>query len=146
MGIRQRRERERQQPRQGILLAARDIAAQEGWQAVTMRKVADRIEYSPPTIYEHFPSKEAILSDLMRQGFRLLLVELQTVHAAAHDSEAALLAMARVYWNFAWEYPELYQVMHGLDGVPFCSDEAAANDLLDEADLVDDVRPYRRWA
>ena len=57
--------------KQAILAAARDIAAQEGWQAVTIRKVADRIEYSPPMIYEHFENKDAVLLELMREGFRL---------------------------------------------------------------------------
>jgi AcrR family transcriptional regulator len=50
MGSQQRRERERQAIRQSILSAARQIAIEEGWQAVTTRKVADRIEYSQPTI------------------------------------------------------------------------------------------------
>jgi AcrR family transcriptional regulator len=57
--------------KQAILAAARDIAAQEGWQAVTIRKVADRIEYSRPMIYEHFENKDAVLLELMREGFRL---------------------------------------------------------------------------
>ena len=60
MGIKQRRERERQEIRQSILCAAREIAAEEGWQAVTTRKVAERIEYSQSTIYEYFENKEAI--------------------------------------------------------------------------------------
>jgi Bacterial regulatory proteins, tetR family len=51
MGIKQHRERERQEIRQRILSAAREIAAEEGWQAVTTRKVAERIEYSQSTIY-----------------------------------------------------------------------------------------------
>ena len=50
MGTKQRREREKQEVREGILAGAREIALQEGWQAVTIRKVAERIEYSPPTM------------------------------------------------------------------------------------------------
>ena len=69
MGTKQRREREKQEVREGILAGAREIALQEGWQAVTIRKVAERIEYSPPTIYEYFENKEAILLELLRQGF-----------------------------------------------------------------------------
>ena len=64
MGIKERRDRERQEIKQAILTAAREIAAVEGWQSVTIRKVAERIEYSPPTIYEHFANKEAILLEL----------------------------------------------------------------------------------
>ena len=73
MGIKERRDRERQELKQAILEAAREIAAREGWQAVTIRKVADRIEYSPPTIYEHFANKEAILIELEESLLRRLL-------------------------------------------------------------------------
>ncbi len=119
MGTKERRDRERQELRQAILTASRDIAAQEGWQSVSIRKVAERIEYSPPTIYEHFASKEALLVELMREGFRLLMERVQAGNSAAASSEARIMAVARAYWEFAWDYPELYQVMHGLGGVPF---------------------------
>jgi len=122
MGTKERRDRERQELRQAILIASRDIAAHEGWQSVSMRKVAERIEYSPPTIYEHFTSKEALLQELMREGFRLLMERVQAGNSTAAAPEARIMAVARAYWDFAWDYPELYQVMHGLGGVPFCFD------------------------
>jgi AcrR family transcriptional regulator len=128
-----RRERERQVLRQAILHAALAIAAEEGgWQAVTIRKVAERIEYSPPTIYEHFASKEAMLFELMRNGFQQLLDELRSARAAHPDPQATLLRMARVYWDFAFGSPELYQVMMGLDGVPFYGD----GETSDEQDIA----------
>jgi AcrR family transcriptional regulator len=130
MGSKERRDRERHELRQSILAAARDIAAQEGWQSVTIRKVADRIEYSPPTIYEHFASKEAILLKLMREGFQLLLERVDADVHAAGDPEARILGIALAYWQFAWDYPELYQVMHGLGGVPFCADDAAGEHAM----------------
>ena len=123
MGTKERRDRERQELRQAILIASREIAAREGWQAVSIRKVAERIEYSPPTIYEHFTSKEALLLELMREGFRLLMDRVQAGNRAAATPDARIMAVARAYWEFAWDYPELYQVMHGLGGVPFCFDE-----------------------
>ena len=125
MGTKERRDRERQELRQAILRASRDIAAQEGWQSVSIRKVAERIEYSPPTIYEHFASKEALLVELMREGFRLLMQRVREGDSAAVSTEARIMAVALAYWNFAWDYPELYQVMHGLGGVPFCFDAGA---------------------
>src|SRR5262249_24356547 len=123
MGIKERRDRERQELRQAILVASRDIAAREGWQAVSIRKVAERIEYSPPTIYEHFLSKEALLAELMRDGFRLLLERVRAGVSANQAPEARIMGIALAYWEFAWEHPELYQVMHGLGGVPFCFDQ-----------------------
>jgi len=141
MGIKERRERERQELRQRILAVARELAGQEGWQAVTIRKVAERVEYSPPTIYEHFASKEAILLELIRDGYGMLLADMQCATAALSDPQERVLGLARAYWEFAWQHPELYQVMHGLGGVPFCSDtaaiEAAGSPLL-EADAVFD--------
>jgi len=119
MGIKQRREREKQEVRQGILTAAREIARQEGWQSVTIRKVAERIEYSPPTIYEYFENKEDILVELVREGFRQMAARLRAVREVTEDPEQRLLKMADAYWNFAMSNPELYQVMNGLGGVSF---------------------------
>jgi len=118
MSIKQRREREKQEVRQGILTAAREIALREGWQAVTIRKVAECIEYSPSMIYEYFASKEAILLELHYEGFRLLAFSLKSARSSAKDLEDRLISMAEAYWEFAMRHPELYQVMHGLNGVP----------------------------
>jgi AcrR family transcriptional regulator len=127
MGIKERRERERQEIRQSILSAARQIAIEEGWQAVTTRKVAERIEYSQPTIYEYFDNKEAILTALVSQGFEQALSEMQTAKAHHELPEAQLLAMAHTYWTFAFRCPELYQVMHGLGGVSFSHADTPAS-------------------
>lgn len=122
MGIKQRREREKQEVRQGILIAAREIAQHEGWQAVTIRKVAECIEYSPSMIYEYFANKEAILLELHHEGFRLLALSLKTAKNSSEDYEERVISMAEAYWEFALRNPELYQVMYGLNGVPLdCS-------------------------
>lgn len=124
MGIKQRREREKQEVRQGILTAAREIALHEGWQAVTIRKVAERIEYSPSMIYEYFASKEAILLELQREGFRLLALSLKIARSSSEDHEERLISMAEAYWEFAMRHRELYQVMYGLNGFPLdCSEK-----------------------
>ena len=117
MGIKQRREREKQEVRQGILKAAREIARQEGWQSVTIRKVADLIEYSPPTIYEYFENKEDILLELRREGFRQLAATLKAIRDVTEDPKQRLLDMVEAYWNFAMSKPELHQVMNCLGGV-----------------------------
>jgi AcrR family transcriptional regulator len=121
--MKQRRERERQEMREemrrSILQAAREIAVEEGWQAVTTRKVAERIGYSQPTIYEYFENKEAILLGLLRQGYEQLVGMVQAAFNSTDDPEARLLAMSEAYWDFAFRSPELYQVMHGLAGISF---------------------------
>ena len=124
MGIKQRRERERQAIRQSILSAARAIAAEEGWQAVTTRKVAERIEYSQPTIYEYFENKEAILLALLHYGYERMLLVMQQAARGTEDPEERVLALSEAYWNFAFTSPELYQVMHGLKGVTFGQPDA----------------------
>src|SRR6266702_4636629 len=100
MGIKQRREREKLEVRQGILTAAREIAQHEGWQAVTIRKVAERIEYSPSMIYEYFASKETILLELHSEGFRLLALSLNAARSSSEDREERLIDMAEAYWEF----------------------------------------------
>src|SRR5262249_7451082 len=97
MGIKQRRERERQAIRQSILSAARAIAAEEGWQAVTTRKVAERIEYSQPTIYEYFENKEAILLALLHHGYERLLQAMQHAARGTQEPEERLLAICEAY-------------------------------------------------
>src|SRR5215470_5502817 len=75
MGTQERRERERQELRTKILDAARELFAAEGYDAVTMRKIAERIEYSATAIYQHFEDKDALLQELCRHDFREFAVE-----------------------------------------------------------------------
>ncbi len=119
MGIKERRLRQRQHLRDGILSAAREIASTEGWRAVTIRKIAGLIEYSPPVVYEYFDSKEALLLELMRMGYAGQLEAIEKARNSSDDPEEALLAMARAWGRFAFEAPDLYQVMYGLGGVSF---------------------------
>lgn len=117
MGVKERRERERQATRQGILDGARHIAQAEGWSGLTIRKVAEYIEYSPSMVYEYFSSKEDILLELFREGFRQLAGELGRAASATDDDEERLFRIADAYWHFAQVNPDLYQVMHGMGGV-----------------------------
>src|SRR5437868_2485625 len=118
MGIKERREREKQLTRQAILTAALEIARQEGWHALTIRKVGERIEYSAPMVYEYFASKEDILLHHLHEGFRQLTASIQHASASSKDSEERVAKLADAYWDFAISNPELYQLMHGLAGVP----------------------------
>ncbi len=123
MGIIERRTRQRQAVKEGILQAAREIASEGGWTAVTIRKIADQIEYSPPVIYEHFVSKDEILVALMRQGYAEQLRSVEVAAQAASCPEAAMLGVAQAWLDFAFGSPDLYQVMYGLGGVPFSAAE-----------------------
>jgi AcrR family transcriptional regulator len=119
LGIKERKERQRQELRSGILAAAREVASAEGWRAVTIRKIASIVEYSPPVIYEYFDSKEDLLLELVRTGYARQLEAVERASKASNDPEEALLGMGRAWLSFAFESPDLYQAMYGLGGVSF---------------------------
>jgi AcrR family transcriptional regulator len=126
MGIKQRRERERQATEQAILRAALEIASEDGWEAVTMRRLAERIEYSPSALYKYFADKEAILLTLMSQGIQQQLAALEHISAQARNPSVRLLQIAEAYWDFAWHHPTLYQLMFDLQGSIHKVEEAKA--------------------
>lgn len=117
MGIQERKQRDRAARRSAILDATRGLAAESGWNAVTLRRIAERIEYSPATVYEHFASKEAILATLADEGYVEIAASLRRASAKEKDGDGALRAMARAYWRFADRSPDMYQVMFELAGV-----------------------------
>lgn len=106
----------REEVRASILKTARDIAAVEGWSCVTVRKVAERIGYTAPIIYEHFGSKDVMLMELLKEGYDVLYKYLSTAVEKEQDGGNRLRAMAVAYWDFAHECTELYQLMYGMEG------------------------------
>ena len=110
MGTAERRERERKELRTHILDAARDLFAQHGYDAVTMRGIADRIEYSPTAIYFHFKDKEALLRELCDTDFAALARQFQKI-AQLSDPIERLRQIGRSYVDFALEYPNHYRLM-----------------------------------
>ena len=104
----------KEETRINILDAALQIVKEEGWQALSMRKIADKIEYTAPIIYEYFASKDAILLELTRKGFLLLLKDLKEARDKYRLPAKQLEAMWLAYWNFAFANKELYQVMYGV--------------------------------
>jgi AcrR family transcriptional regulator len=146
MGIKERRERDKAKLRTAILTTAREMAASEGWANVSIRKIADQVEYSAPIIYEHFDDKEALLLALVIDGFKALHAVLHQARLAAPDPEAALIEMALAYLRFARESPELYQVMHGLDGVRFHSSEKLNKPREIEEVVIETCNAIQQWA
>jgi len=119
VGIKERRQRQREELREGILSAAREIASAEGWRSVTIRKIAGLIEYSPPVIYGYFDSKEDLLLELVRMGYAEQLRAVEAARKSSGSPREALLRMGRAWWGFAMDSPDLYQAMYGLGGVSF---------------------------
>lgn len=119
MGIVERKIRQKENVKAQILEKAWDIVKEEGWQALSIRKIADGIEYSVPVIYDHFANKEAILFELSLDGFRLLKSQLSKIQLKYEDPVEQLKAYVEVYWDFAFKHQEYYQLMYGL-GMPCC--------------------------
>ncbi|SDG38183.1 transcriptional regulator, TetR family [Lentzea fradiae] len=109
MGIQNRRERERAERHQLIIDAARELAEEEGWDAVTTRRLADRVEYSQPVLYSHFKGKDAIVRAVAIQGFGVLGQELRK--ARPRRGQTRLRATAEAYLEFARKRPALYDAM-----------------------------------
>ncbi|MEV6300676.1 TetR/AcrR family transcriptional regulator [Actinoplanes sp. NPDC051861] len=123
--ISERRERERAHRHQLIITAARELAETEGWEAVTTRRLAERVEYSQPVLYSHFNGKDAIVSAVALDGFGELATQLRRARQAA--PEQALRAVAGAYLAFATERPALYQAMFVLPtDLKFASTETPA--------------------
>jgi len=119
MGIAERKERQKKEVRGSIITAAWQLVNEEGWQNLSIRKIADAIEYSVPVVYDHFENKEAILSEFNRQGFQLLGDKLKEAKDKHRKPTLQLEAIAFSYWDFAFENKEYYQLMYGL-GMPTC--------------------------
>lgn len=119
MGIVERRERLKKQVRSDIITTARDIAREEGWQSVSIRKIADIIEYSPPILYEYFESKDKLLECIRISGFETLKVEFERIKKLYRNPEKQLAEVAQSIWTFSVEQREVFQVMFNLEGA-FC--------------------------
>ncbi len=104
LGLKERQERERETVARAILDAARDLFVTHGYQEVSIRKIAEKIEYSPAAIYGYFPSKDDIFFALAEEGFRLLF-EYAEVPATPSDADPAD-RIRRQFWRYLPE-PEL---------------------------------------
>ncbi|MET1054087.1 MAG: TetR/AcrR family transcriptional regulator [Pedobacter sp.] len=115
MGSKERIQRVKEETRANILEAALEIVKEDGWQSLSMRKIADKIEYTAPIIYEYFANKEGILLELTRLGNGLLLKDFKIAQSKFETPEKQLEAMWIAYWDFAFSHKELYQLMYGVD-------------------------------
>src|SRR3979409_1667810 len=113
MGIKERQHRDREAVGRAILDAARELFVAEGFQNVSIRKIAERIEYSPAAIYGYFPSKDDIFFALAEEGFRLLL----QIIPKEDDPRRATEPVARIrhifwhFYEFSREHPEYFALM-----------------------------------
>lgn len=135
MGIPERRLRQKEKVRADILETAWQLVMKDGWQSLSIRRIADAIEYSAPVIYDHFESKEAILEEFAKDGFRRLSKKIQQAKMKSADPAEQLRTIANAYWNFAFKNKEYFQLMYGV-GMPGCEIKKCFPERADFRDLV----------
>ncbi len=110
MGISERKEREKHEKRRMILDTAIQLFIDEGYENVSIRKIADKIEYSPATIYLYFQDKDEILSNLQQEGFVKFYNFLHQAESVT-DPRERVKELGRMYVRFGLEHPEYYDLM-----------------------------------
>jgi AcrR family transcriptional regulator len=126
MGIKERQERDREAVRRAILDAARELFVAEGFQNVSIRKIAERIEYSPAAIYGYFPSKDDIFFALAEEGFRLLGDPASVRDDPALKDAPPIERVRASFWRlyeFSREQPQYFALMFVERSVPRISRE-----------------------
>ena len=127
----------KEETRVNILDAALHIVKTEGWQSLSMRKIAEQIEYTAPIIYEYFANKEAILGELNKQGFILLTRQMQEASDQVETPSEKLEAVWMAYWNFAFAQKEYYQLMFGV--TMNCCLQQKGQEIAGPTNLVNDL-------
>ncbi|WP_410590496.1 TetR/AcrR family transcriptional regulator [Amycolatopsis sp. lyj-23] len=107
-----RRARERASTRERIIEAALHVLETEGPAALTIRRIAADVDYTPPVVYQHFANKDALVVELIAHGHRLLLAGFRRA-AEEPGADRRVLRVAGEYVRFARAHPHLYEVMNG---------------------------------
>ncbi|MFN0167392.1 MAG: TetR/AcrR family transcriptional regulator [Bryobacteraceae bacterium] len=136
MGVAERKARHRSELRQEILEAARDLFVTEGVRNVSMRRIAEKIEYSPTTIYLHFKDKEDLLFQICEDTFRQLSEQFEELEQSKsqcppeqpYDPVDCLRRGLEIYLNFGIQHPNHYKVAFMTEPDPSCEDSSKYHD------------------
>src|SRR5271168_762495 len=109
MGVQERRAREKKELRDEILDAARDLFLREGYENVSMRRIADKIEYSPTTIYLYFQDKQELLENVCKETFARLVQRMTKIMEQPGDPVERLKRGLVAYIEFGIENPHHYR-------------------------------------
>jgi AcrR family transcriptional regulator len=120
MGVKERRLREKVALREEILEAARELFVKEGYESVSMRRLAQEIEYSPTTIYLYFRDKQDLIHQLCDETFSLLIRRLKDLHLDLGDPLEGLRKAGYAYVQFGLEHPDHYRATFV---IPHCHEE-----------------------
>jgi AcrR family transcriptional regulator len=109
LGVKERKARQKKYLRQEILDAASELFAEEGYENVSMRRIADKIEYSPTTIYLHFKDKAELLEQVCFDTFSRLHLALNKITEQPGDPSDRLKRGMHTYIRFGLENPHHYR-------------------------------------
>ena len=142
MGVKERREREKSETRDKILDAARELFVTEGFDGVSMRKVAEKIEYSPTAIYVHFADKQELFRELCHQDYARLAEVFQS-SVMSTDPVERLKQIGAIYIDFGTRYPNHYKFMFMTTHPPQEPDEVD-REIMGNPEM--DAYAFLKWA
>src|SRR3954468_1555536 len=116
MSVQARKQRERAERERLIVATARELAEHQGWDAVTPRRRAERIEYSQPVLYSHFRGKREIIGAVALEGAAELAAAVRAAASGANGPRERVTPLARAYLDFAARSPAVYDAIFQLDG------------------------------
>ena len=142
MGVKERREREKSETRDKILDAARELFVTEGYEGVSMRKVAEKIEYSPTAIYVHFADKEELFRELCHRDYAALAEVFQSSMISTDPIER-LKQIGAIYIDFGTRYPNHYKFMF-MTSHPLHELDEADREMMGNPEM--DAYAFLKWA
>src|SRR6516165_2712688 len=142
MGVKERREREKSETRDKILDAARELFVTEGYEGVSMRKVAEKIEYSPTAIYVHFADKEELFRELCHEDYAQLAKVFQSSMIST-DPVERLKQIGAIYVDFGIRYPNHYKFMF-MTPVPVHEPDEMDREIMGNPEV--DAYAFLKWA
>jgi AcrR family transcriptional regulator len=114
MGVAERKERHKEDLKREILDAAKLLFTEKGLEATSIRAIAEKIEYSPATIYLYYKDKNEIVHALHSEGFKLLVGHFEVLNHISHPFER-LKGMGRAYIQFALQNPDIYKLIFNME-------------------------------
>jgi len=126
MGVAERKERHKEELKGDILKAAKELFMEKGFEATSIRNIAEKIEYSPATVYLYYKDKDEIMHALHQEGFKMLVDYFTPLYTIAQPFER-LKALGNAYIKFSLDHPEMYKLIfvmeEPMDHVANCKDE-----------------------
>jgi AcrR family transcriptional regulator len=137
MGVAERKERHKEELKKEILMAAKALFTEKGYDATSIRNIAEKIEYSPATVYLYYKDKDEIMHALHHEGFKILVSYFAALATISQPFER-LKAMGQAYIQFAMENPDMYELIFVMKD-PIDHVSSCADDTWDEGDRAYDA-------